>query len=153
MMHLNTRKQFELFVIRPVFLLLLGLAIIAGCTSHWWFSVVCAFAWAFVGAIGSSLHPLQTARDLSNGPMTNPVAALEDTLLPDSLSRFPVSISCTKVGMLLGAVGGCFAASFLNFRWYWAIAVGCYSAILIGGVLKWIFVLRPISNGLGGKPV
>jgi len=54
-------RKFELLVLRPLFIAFLGSGIVLALWSHWWLAAGCVLAVAYLGTIGSKLHPLQSA--------------------------------------------------------------------------------------------
>jgi hypothetical protein len=136
---IDRAKQFEIGILRPlqiVFLASCVFFVIKG-MCLWLFG--CVLGVIYLGIIGSKLHPLQSATDLSKGPLESLGAQLESELLNFEIRRVIVGHACTRVGILLGISTGALFWGFLGLRWYFSILIALVVTGIIGGLLKFLF--------------
>ena len=108
--------------------------------NKFWFLLVGSFLGLFyLGIIGSSLHPLQTAVDLAKGPLNNPVAKEELETISRGQSNILVGNACTRVGILLGFGLGVISFSIYHITWFIAIIIGIFFMCITASILKVIF--------------
>jgi MFS family permease len=136
---IDSIKRFEVIILRPLHILLIVSAIAFLFQGMWFWLVACVFGSFYLGIIGSSLHPLQSATDLSKGPLETPTARLESDLLPQEVKEMLVGQACTKVGLLLGAVLGALVWGFLGWHWYFALIIAFLVTLFAGAFLKITF--------------
>jgi len=138
-------RPFELAVLRPLQVLLLGVALVSLIRAEWLWLGGAVLALLYLGVVGSKLHPLQSARDLAEGPLESPRAKAEAAVLPDTMKFLLVGHACTRVGILVGVAAGASLLTFAHWRWYAASIAGAIVMTLAGGTLKAIFapVLPP----------
>ncbi len=75
-------RSLELFVLRPLLVATLAVAALLGFRGLWLWLIAPVAGFLYLGVIGSKLHPLQSARELSEGPLQGPAARGERTVLP-----------------------------------------------------------------------
>src|SRR5258708_3947848 len=114
-------RQFEVVILRPLQLILLGVAVVTGFTRHWFWFGGFVLALLYLGTVGSKLHPLQTASDLASGPLTNPSALRESASLSPGVKIGLVGAACTRIGIFLGITAGFVFWFALGWRWYFAL--------------------------------
>jgi hypothetical protein len=85
------------------------------------------------------LHPLQSARDLLQGPTEGPAAHEESRLLPPEIKRSLVDIACTSVAILLGLASGAVLWGIVGWSWYIAILLAWVAMLLTGALMKLVF--------------
>lgn len=129
-------KRFEISVLRPLQILFLVSAVVFLFKGMWWWLAGCAADMFYLGIVGSKLHPLQTASDLSKGPMEGPAAQIESELLSPEVKQILVGHSCTRVGILLGVTAGVVSWAALGWRWYFSLLVAWFTMVLTGAILK-----------------
>jgi len=132
-------KDFELTVLRPLFILFVLAAIYLLLRGNFLPFMGCGAALFYLGLIGSQLHPTQSALDLAKGPLTNPMAEFEAQLLTDKHRQMLIGPACTKVGILVGVLIMVFLGTILGWRWYFSIPAGCVALMLSGAFLKFFF--------------
>jgi hypothetical protein len=131
-------RRFEVAVLKPLQLLLLGEVILTLLRARWWWLAAGIAGLLYLGTVGSKLHPLQSASDLAQGPIEGRAAVVESLLLPAENQRWLVSSACTRVGILSGIA--VFLTLFaLDWRWYSAGAVSLIGLVTVGAILKVIF--------------
>lgn len=118
---IDQAKRFEIAILRP----LQGLLTISGVAfllrGLWLWLAGCALGLLYLGVIGSELHPLQTASDLSKGPLEGRAARIESDLLPAEAKRMLVGHACTRVAILIGFSTGLVLWLARGWRWYLAL--------------------------------
>ena len=132
-------RRFELMILRPlqagfVVLVLICLfqadvVVVGGCI----IGVLC------LGFIGATLHPLQSAFDLAQGPTKTSAAQKESESLPPEIVNVLVDRACTSVGILLGLIIGPLLWGALGWSWYIAIPLTLVAVVLTGATLKLAF--------------
>jgi hypothetical protein len=136
-------RRLETGVIRPLWAAAIIAAVTAGFTRHWW-SLAAAIIAAFcLGLIGSGLHPLQTARDLAEGPLEGPASIPDERLVSGNTQLVLVGRACTRLALLLGFAVAWIAFASLHLRWFIGLPMAWLGAVLMGGFLKYRFVLSP----------
>lgn len=123
-------RTFEVRVLRPIHVALILGAIFAGFNGRWWWVGGCVVGMLYVGAVGARLHPLQSARDLANGPLDNPVAAIEASSLSAEDVYWILSTAIRKVSFLVGVVTGALLLSEAHWRWYAAVPLAVVVALI-----------------------
>ena len=78
----NPIRRFELAVLRPLQIAFVVAAIVSVFHGMWWCLGGCVVGVFALGVIGASLHPLQSASDLAQGPIESPAARVESRLVP-----------------------------------------------------------------------
>jgi len=136
-------KDFELIVLRPIFILSVFAAIFFLIQGKWFPLIGCGSTLFYLGLVGSQLHPTQSALDLARGPLTNPMAEFESQLLTDKHRQMLVGRACTKVGILVGVLTAVFCRTILGWRLYFSIPMGCVALFFSGSFLKCFFKTVP----------
>lgn len=132
-------RRFEILVLRPIHAILALCCFVLLFKGHWLWASACALGWFFLGFIGASMHPLQSASDLAEGPLENPTADFESQIFTDQFKALIVGRTCTKVSMFL-SVFLCLVLLFAaGIRWYFALPISWVSLVFIGGFLKFSF--------------
>jgi len=132
-------RQFQVTLLRPLYVLLLVSTIVALFNGRWWWLACCVVGAYYLGVIGSKLHPLKSAVELSQGPLEGAAARVESVVLPAEVKQLLVGLVCTRVGIFLGVVGGAASWAYLGIRWYFAIVVAWIIMLLAGALLKVTF--------------
>lgn len=135
----NQVRRFEIAVLRPVQLLLLGAAVVMVSRSQWWWLAGCVLGIFYLGIVGSKLHPLQSASDLTKGPLESSEALAESAILSPGDKRWLVGQACTSVAILMGLALFVVLLGALDWRWYWAVLTAWVAMILVVVVLKVVF--------------
>jgi hypothetical protein len=135
---LSPVRRFEIAVLRPLQLTLLGGTVVTFLRARWWWFGAGLISLLYLGTIGSKLHPMQSTSDLFQGPLKSRVAIREGSLFPADTQRCLVSSACTRVGILVGAAMF-LALLALHWRWYSAGPVSLIGLVAVGAVLKVIF--------------
>ncbi len=138
-------RSLELFVLRPLLLATLGVAAVLGFRGLWLWLIAPVAGFVYLGVIGSKLHPLQSARELSEGPLQGPAAHGERTVLPAEVMEILIGHACTRVGILVGCATGLATWALLGWRWYVSAVVGFLAIAIIGGMLKVVFHNAPAA--------
>ena len=73
-------RRFETRVLRPAWFTTVLASIIDAFTRHWSSLVAGVLALYCLGVVGAGLHPMQTARDVSAGPLESAAAIAEERL-------------------------------------------------------------------------
>lgn len=134
----NQRGRFEVFVLRPVWLAILGAAVFCLVSALWWWLAGAMVAAFWAGAIGAKLHPLQSASTLAKGPLNNPTARIED-LLPSRLQGRLLQRASAEVAMLVAAICAFLLIGVLGWRWYFAIPLVWLVVFVLYGALRTSF--------------
>ncbi|HXG35291.1 MAG TPA: hypothetical protein VNJ11_18145 [Bryobacteraceae bacterium] len=143
--------QFERGILAPLQALLVVCAVAFLAEGMWvWlaFSVAGLF---YLGTICARLHPLQSARDLAAGPWSNPVARLEQRLLPAPVQRELLRKACGRVGILAGSAAGLITLFGLHWSWLPAAVLAAAAAYGAGAILARLFCGGPAAGG-GADP-
>ena len=131
-------RDFEVRVLRPIWIALIGMAIVLALSGDWIWLGASVFAVLLVGVIGSQLHPLQSASNLAQGPLESHASHREITFA-NELRRVLVDRACLHVGMFLGVVAFVVAFWAIGVRWYVAGFVACFVLLVSGALLKVAF--------------
>src|SRR5258706_13114400 len=94
-------RRFEVVILRPLQLLLLGSAVATGFTRHWFWLGGSLLALLYLGTVGSKLLPLQTVSDLAKGPLQNPTAGRVVSLFSPGVRSGLVGPPLTRVGSVV----------------------------------------------------
>ena len=140
-------RQFEIVIMRPFQVLILGAATATVFRGQWLWLVGCVLALFYLGIVGSKLHPLQSASALAQGPLDGPAALVESAVLTVDDKRWLVGQACTRVGILVGVALFIVLLGALGWQWYWAASAASAVMIISGAVLKVIF-----GTVVGGAP-
>ena len=135
-------KNFESVVLRPLNILFVLPAIYFLMQGKWLPFIGCDSAMLFICHIGANLHPIQSARDLARGPLTNPMAELESQLYTPQQKKLLAGRACMKVGILVGLTIGVICWTILGWRWYFAIPAAWVTIVSTGGFLTFFFSFR-----------
>ncbi len=135
-------RQFEVVILRPLWVALLATAGLLALGGHWLWLGGALLGVFYLGVIGSNLHPLQSAGDLATGPLTGPAALQEALLLPAQIQAPLVGHACTRVGLLVGVTSGVVLYSALELPWYIGLAGALLGTPAPGAILKLFFVER-----------
>jgi len=132
-------RRFEMAMLRPVQLLILGTGAVVLLRGLWWWLGGCVLGLVYLGIVGSKLHPLQTGSALAQGPLEGPAAVAESAALTPDDKRWLVGQACARMGILVGLALFVVLLGALGWRWYWAVPVACAGAIFSGALLKVVF--------------
>jgi hypothetical protein len=132
----NKARRFELVILRPLQVSFVVLVLICLFQGMWWWLGGCIIAVLCLGLIGASLHPLQSASDLAQGPTRTSVAQKESELLPPEIVNVLVDRACTSIGILLGLTIGALLWGAIGWSWYIAIPLTLVAVVLTGATLK-----------------
>lgn len=132
-------RNFELRVLRPLWVAVLGAAAVLGLNGQWVWLGASILGLLILGAIGSQLHPIQSASELAEGPLEGSAAKHESVLLPDDVQRLLVDRACLRVGMFLGALAFLVGFWALGVRWWLAGIVAWLLLLLSAALLKVAF--------------
>lgn len=135
----NCIKYFEMIVIRPLWIVTLVVAVVSLFRESCWLSIGCAIGLLCIGGIGSGMHPLQSARDLSQGPLKGPAAVREAVMLAQEDQLVLVRQACTKVGILIGIALFVVLLTISHWHWYWAALVAFFGCVNVAAVLRAAF--------------
>src|SRR5437879_1957766 len=94
-------RSFEITILRPIFVIALVGAGTMLWRGEWWSMALCLLLLFCVGAIGSQLHPFQTASEMSEGPLTGRAGTQESTLFSDGQKKYILGRACTRVAVVL----------------------------------------------------
>lgn len=143
-------RAFETRAIRPLWLVTIAATLAAGFASHWWSVLAGVVALFGFGMIGASLHPMQSFKDLSDGPLEGRVARIEQRITPDNTQRLLVSRACTYLTALLAAMLVWIGFALLHWRWFAVLPSSYATAGISGSILRYRFVLarRPYPSSL-----
>ena len=131
--------RFELFVLRPFWVALAITTTFAAFRAQWSLMAGALAGMFYLGVIGSKLHPLQSARDLTDGPTTSDAAVKESACLSDGVKSLLVGQACTRVALLLCITIAFVLLAELRMHWYIGVAVAWVVSMLAGGILKFLF--------------
>ena len=129
-------RRFELRVMRPLQLVLIGTAVFNLVRGEWWLlggAVVGSF---YLGVIGSGLHPLQTAMDLMQGTVEGPAAVREAETLSLRQKQGLVVRATRRVGIGFGFATFGVLLYTLGWKWYASLLVAWVSMILSSVLLR-----------------
>ena len=143
----NIAKKFEISILRPLHIYFITFAIICLLTRSWLYLFGAILGLLYLGIIGSRLHPLQSASDLTKGPTTGPAAIVESQLLsslPPQLTIGLINNACTHVGILIGLTVGAMLWLIAGWHWYYAIIITGLVFYYSGMILKTIFITKYI---------
>ena len=132
-------KRFEATVLKPMQILILIVAVALLLRRLWWGVPACILSLFYLGVVGFKLHPLQTAPELSQGPVAGPAAIREAEFLPIHLQVSLVSQACTRIGMLIGTGLALVLLAVFGWHWYWALAVFWLATLAVAAALKLAF--------------
>jgi hypothetical protein len=132
-------KRFEIVVLRPLQILFLVSAVVFLFRGMWVWLGACALGFFYLGIVGSKLHPLQSARDLAEGPLEAPSARVESERLPPEVKQMLVGHACTQVGILVGLTVGLVLWAPLGRHWYLTLPLAWVTLVFTGGLLKVAF--------------
>ena len=135
-------RSFELYVLRPLQLAILAVALVLGFQGLWLWLLAPVAAIFYLGIIGSKLHPFRNARGLAEGPLEGPTARFERTLVSPGMAASLVGHACTRVGILVALGVGLFLWAALGWRWYLALLASYILLPFVGGSLKAVFLFR-----------
>jgi hypothetical protein len=138
-------RHFESVALRPFWALTLVAGITAAFSGAWGSVALAALLLWFLGITGSALHPLQSARDLTEGPLENPAAAVEEELLSVPFQAGMVSRASMHLSMAIGIAGAWIAIVWLHWRWYAALPLAYLLMVWVGGAMRYVFVRRYMS--------
>jgi MFS family permease len=136
---INQLRRFEVFVLRPLNVLTGVAAVVLLVEHRWVLGALCVAGSFYVGLVGASLHPLQSARQLARGSIDTPAATLEAELLPSEVKNQLVDRACTWVGLFLGLATAGLLYAGLSWRWYAVFPVAAFCVMVSGACLKLIF--------------
>lgn len=132
-------RRFELVVLRPLLVVFVVLALVCVLQGMWWSLGGCVIGLLYLGVVGSSLHSLQSASDLAQGPTEGPAAREESELLSPEIKRGLVGRACTSVAILLGLASGAVLWGVVGWSWYFAIPIAWVAMLLTGALMKLAF--------------
>jgi hypothetical protein len=138
-------KRFEIMILQPFQILFIGCIILFLLKAMWLWAGGFLLAVFYLGIIGSKLHPLQSAADLSRGPLNTPLGQAESAILLLETKKLLVGHACTRTGILLGISIGALLWKFLGLHWFIGIPIIWILMILLGAILKIIFKTLPIQ--------
>ena len=130
----NYGKRFEKVVLLPIQIIFIVSVVFFVINGEWLWILGSLAGMFYLGIIGQKLHPLQSAREMSE--------ALDITTLdfmPEALQRRIVSHSCTRVGILMGISTGVVLFGMLGWRWYFAFIFGLFAMTVTAILLKVAF--------------
>jgi len=136
-------RKFEIFILRPVQLILILLVVISAINKFWFLLGASIVGLFYLGIIGSNLHPLQSVADLAKGPLTNPAAKEELKTISPEQSNILVGHACTRIGILLGFEVGVISLNIYHISWFLTVIIGLVVATITGSILKVIFKTTP----------
>lgn len=136
-------RRFEVSILRPIFAVFIATVAFAAVNSLWMLVLGGVAGMFCCGAIGASLHPLQSAGDLSEGPLNGKAAIIEALALPQSIKIELVSLACTLTAMLIGCTASIVLLAMFNWRWWSSVLVGFSALMFLGGLLKFAFRSPP----------
>jgi hypothetical protein len=134
-----TVRNFDRYVLTPIFWAFNIAAVVFLVGFHWWWLAGAIVGSFYSGLIGQKIHPRQTVSDLSQGSVTGAAATREEISLSDLEHRVLVSQACTHVGILSGVTIGIVLGVVLGWHWYFAAIVGFICLVFIGAILKVLF--------------
>ena len=94
-------RRFELLLLRPLWVAVLAVAIYLAISGMWIWIAACVAALMYIGLIGATLHPRQSAADLAQGPLEGPAGKAEAQTLTTSEQVELVGKASTRVGLLM----------------------------------------------------
>jgi hypothetical protein len=133
----DPRTKFRIVILRALLINLNVAALCSLITGHWLLVGACGIEGLIVGAIGASLHPFMTWRDLRSG-FRSANAQAEALSLPLEVKFALVDRACTQLTMLIFVDAIAFSI-WAGWRWYKAAALISIVPTLIGGVLRFSF--------------
>jgi hypothetical protein len=138
-------RSLELYVLRPLWIATLAVAALLAICGLWLWLIAPVVGLLYLGVIGSKLHPLQSAQELSQGPLEGPAARVEQAAPSADVGNLLVGHACTRVGILVGCAIGLAAWATLGWRWYAAAVLGFFAVAIVGGTLKVVFGNAPTA--------
>jgi len=133
-METNIRAKFDWFVLKPLWVIFIILAIYYFIQSSWFIAILMITMDFLLGMIAASLHKGKTFHELAQGYPTREEAAREITTEPTDEEYYFVGKSIVKL-MFLFFVASSILTFHYSLRWYYAIG----ASVLIGwlGPLLW----------------
>jgi hypothetical protein len=141
----NLRARFDWFVLKPMWLFFIALAIYYFIQKEWLIGVLMIAMDFFLGMIAASLHKEKSFSELAGGyPTAKDIG--EDTTVQKSEYRDMAS-AYMKLGFLV------FVASFIlcfhhGFRWYYCLGI----AVLVGWLGPLLLLLPFVFLGVNASP-
>ena len=136
-------RRFEFSVLKPLWLAVLATAFFHGYRREWWSVGAMVVALLLLGGVGSALHPAMSASELAQGPTSSPGARFEVPVVSDAIQLVLVSRGCTLVAAFLIPMLTWWSTQLAGLPWYFALPAALVAAPMVGGVLKYVYVLRP----------
>lgn len=143
-------RRFESQAIRPLWLAALIAAGGAGWTRHWWSLAVAIVVMLCLGVIGATLHPALSASDLMEGPLSGPAAIVEERALAPQVQLYLIGRACTHLCFVLAIAGMWATMGWFGWRWFIALPAVWLIVLLVGGFLKYRFVLSHMRAATSG---
>jgi hypothetical protein len=131
----DPRTKFRIVILRVLSVNLDVAALSSLITGHWMLAAAFGIEGLIVGAIGASLHPFMTWRDLRSG-FRSVSARTEALSLPLEAKYALVDRACTQLAMLVFANAVAILALRAGWKWYAAVGIAYILSGLIGGILK-----------------
>jgi hypothetical protein len=141
--HFSGIKRFELAVMRPIWLSIIVIGLVHGFRHEWWSVAAMVVALLLFGGIGGALHPVMSASELAEGPTDSTGAKDENSVLSSAVQRAVIARGCNLSATFLIPYVGWIATRVLGWRWYVALPLALATSTLIGGAVRYWFVLRP----------
>ena len=132
-------KRFEIVVLRPLQIVFLVSAVLFLIKGMWLWLAGCSVGVFYLGIVGSKLHPLQSAADLTQGPIEGSAARIESETLSVEVKQMLVGHACINTGILLGVSGGVISWAAFGLSWYFAIVLIWFIMLLTSALLKLAF--------------
>ncbi|MDR3705243.1 MAG: hypothetical protein P4L28_04990 [Paludibacteraceae bacterium] len=127
-------KRFENLMLRPAQVAFVVFLVASAIKTMWDGVALSFFEILYLGYIGQSLHPKETTRGLFKKRMG------EYQIGDEEINKMFLSKACTHYGIMIGI----FMLFFLHghISWYFYIPVTLFSVCLIGGALKFVYVIH-----------
>ena len=136
-------RRFERQILRPIWLLMICGGLFSIVSRLWWWVAGSVVAVLYLGHVGGLLHPLQSARQLAAGPLSNPAASPE-LLIPASEQDSILAEAGTRVALVVAAFAVALLRSRADWKWVVAIPVGLIGWVALAFLLY--FTYRPRSS-------
>jgi len=135
----NYIKRFEMFVLRPIWVVTLVVGVVSLFRESWWCLIGCALGLLCIALVGQALHPLQTGHELSQGPLEGQGAIREATMLIQEDQLALVREACTRVGILISFALFVVLLMVAHWHWYWAALLTFFGSANIVALLRVVF--------------
>jgi hypothetical protein len=94
-------KRFELVVMRPIWLSIVGVGFVHCLRQEWWSVGAMVLALFVLGGVGGALHPAMSASELAGGTTGSAGAKYENSVLSPIVQHAVIARGCTLVTMFL----------------------------------------------------